>query len=674
MLPISVCIIAKNEESKIERCLKSLMPYEMEIVLVDTGSSDRTMEIASLYTKNIYSFPWCDDFSAARNFSLQKASYNWILMMDCDEWVEQLDTEELVYFMKHLGNAAGSVTRKNYTGSPEAPSMTMDQTERFFSKRFYHYTGIIHEQLTPKHSKDFECYLLNSSILHDGYLMTPQQRMEKAERNLTLVKRQLDQSPDNPYLYYQLGKAYELTEDFESALYWFGKGLEFDIDPELAYVQSMVIDYGHLLLSSHQLEKALSYQNIYNEFAVSADFVYLMGLIYKECQMYPEAVQEFLKAVTFPNGHREGVNSFLPNFQIAEILILLEDAEGARPYLQKCGNYPPALEALKLLDQLTHAPDSKLTVFVATHVPCNPPEENIYVPLHVGRCQAEDYGYLGDNTGDHISHLNKYYSELTGLYWIWKNYRGSEYVGLCHYRRYFITSQGLPMTRSEYLDLLSSYDIIIAKPSVEPGKTYYETYAEAHHIEDLLSVEKAIASLYPEYLPAYQQIIHGTNIYIGNLFVTSKHLLDAYAEWLFSIFSEASASIHPDSYDSYHRRVYGFLSEQLLFVWIQANHLKWYACPYGFSQEKAEVIQLKQQLFDLIKLHKFNDARLLFLQTLHDRPDITLPASDIKQTLPLLSEIINIGLNNPETIIVQDNDTPETFLNQYQNNKERNSK
>ena len=94
-LPVSVCMIAKNEEQYIEQCLKKLLRYNMEIVVVDTGSTDKTKEIAAKYTNHLYDFVWCDDFSAARNFAVSKASNNWILILDCDEYVQELDVAKL---------------------------------------------------------------------------------------------------------------------------------------------------------------------------------------------------------------------------------------------------------------------------------------------------------------------------------------------------------------------------------------------------------------------------------------------------------------------------------------------------------------------------------------------------------------------------------------------------
>ena len=88
MIPISICIIAKNEEQYIGECLRRLSLYDWEIVVVDTGSTDHTVEIARTYTPNVYHFNWIDDFSAARNYSIAQASNDYILVVDCDEYLE----------------------------------------------------------------------------------------------------------------------------------------------------------------------------------------------------------------------------------------------------------------------------------------------------------------------------------------------------------------------------------------------------------------------------------------------------------------------------------------------------------------------------------------------------------------------------------------------------------
>lgn len=352
MQPISVCIIAKNEEKRIERCLSSLLPYDFEIVVVDTGSADRTKEIAAKYTDKVLDFNWCDDFSAARNYSLRAASNNWIFMIDCDEWIKHLDLEELNYFRKKLSGSVGSVSRENLVTEHGVPVLNnTDYTERFFDRRLYHYTGTIHEQLTPIRGREFQTMLLNTTLLHSGYDMTSEERVAKNQRNYTLLLKQLEQEKDNPYLYYQLGKTCEMVEDFSHACEYYGKGLEYDLDPELAYVQAMVVSYGNALLRTGQADIALGFEGIYSEFSSLADFVYLMGNIYKANHLYEQALEQYQKAMNIKLCKLNGANSFLPLYQAGEIFLSVGDISSAITCFQKCGDFAPALEQLDALSQ-----------------------------------------------------------------------------------------------------------------------------------------------------------------------------------------------------------------------------------------------------------------------------------------------------------------------------------
>lgn len=347
MHPISVCIIAKNEEARIEQCLKSIKPCGFEIVVVDTGSTDRTKEIAAGYADKVLDFAWCDDFSAARNFSLREASNNWIFMIDCDETVKEIDVEELNYFRKHLSDSVGSVSRENLVTENGVLTLNnTDYTERFFNKKLYHYTGMIHEQLTPIRGNEIPALLLHTTLLHTGYDMTPEEREAKYRRNFTLLEKQAEADPENPYLYYQLGKTCEILEDFARACAYYDKGLAFDLDPELAYVQAMVVSYGNALLRTGQTETALGFESIYDEFSSVTDFVYLMGNIYKDNGMFEQALEQYQKALQMPDGRQNGVNSFLPLYQCGEIFERLGDAETARALYAQCGDFAPAQEGV----------------------------------------------------------------------------------------------------------------------------------------------------------------------------------------------------------------------------------------------------------------------------------------------------------------------------------------
>ena len=179
--------------------------------------------------------------------------------------------------------------------------------------------------------------------------MTPEERDAKYRRNFTLLLKQAETDTENPYLYYQLGKSCEILEDFARACTYYDKGLEFDLDPELAYVQAMVVSYGNALLRSGQAETALGFEGIYDEFSSVTDFVYLMGNIYKDNGMYEKALAQFQTALQMPIGRQNGANSFLPLYQSGQIFESLHDTDTARALYEQCSDFAPAAQRLAAL-------------------------------------------------------------------------------------------------------------------------------------------------------------------------------------------------------------------------------------------------------------------------------------------------------------------------------------
>lgn len=110
---LSVCIITKNEEHNIERCLKSFQNTGFELIVADTGSSDQTKKIAAEYTDHIYDFPWCDDFSAAKNFAVSKAAYPYVMVIDSDEYLQKIDMPELEKLIAAHTGEVGRIQRIN---------------------------------------------------------------------------------------------------------------------------------------------------------------------------------------------------------------------------------------------------------------------------------------------------------------------------------------------------------------------------------------------------------------------------------------------------------------------------------------------------------------------------------------------------------------------------------
>ena len=111
----------------------------------------------------------------------------------------------------------------------------------------------------------------------------------------------------------------------------------------------------------------------------------------------------------------------------------------------------------------------KIRIYVMTHKKFEMPQSPLFRPLHVGRACGEDLGYPGDDTGENISDKNCYYSELTGLYWVWKNCHDVDYVGTCHYRRYLLGADERILMEDDYEKLLSEYDLITTDGAVQTG-------------------------------------------------------------------------------------------------------------------------------------------------------------------------------------------------------------
>ena len=189
---LSICIITKNEEQNIDRCLKALAPYGLETIVVDTGSTDRTKQIAARYTDRLYDFPWCDDFSAAKNFAIEKASHSYVLVLDSDEFVEQLDLSALEKQIAAHPGAVGRIRRRNVFHRNGEEQENREWINRIFAKEYFHYEGRIHEQVTPLRGAEsgYRTYETPVVILHTGYDLPEQQKKEKAERNIRLLEQE----------------------------------------------------------------------------------------------------------------------------------------------------------------------------------------------------------------------------------------------------------------------------------------------------------------------------------------------------------------------------------------------------------------------------------------------------------------------------------------------------
>lgn len=302
-LPVSVCIIAKNEEKYIEQCLKHLLKYNMEIVVADTGSADRTKEIAARYTDKLYDYEWCGDFSAARNFAVSKAANNWILIIDCDECVQEIDVAKLRTCMQKYSRCVGVAEIMNVYTADGGESIRTDEVPRFYNKNFYEYRFRIHEQITPKKSGNFDELTLESfhapvKIRHYGYDIPREEMLKKQQRNLQLLLDSLGENEGmDDYLYFQIGQSYNVLEDYQKAIEAYDMCLEINRNPEKKFLSICLESYADCLIKLDRPDDAYRLLDMNREYLGTTKLRYLFGKAAHMCRDYQTSIR-FLTGIT----------------------------------------------------------------------------------------------------------------------------------------------------------------------------------------------------------------------------------------------------------------------------------------------------------------------------------------------------------------------------------------
>lgn len=214
---LSLCMIVKNEEQYLADCLESVKDVVDEIVIVDTGSNDRTVEIGETYGAKIYSFDWTKDFSAARNASLELATGDWILYMDADERLlsgQDTGIKKLIKRHDIYAYILNVISVQQYKGHSEKYSMAYPRLFRRDPR--IRFEGIVHEQVGPSLKRNgLRVEASKIKIDHLGYGVSWELVRDKNERNINLLRSQLAQTPDDMYIRFQLANSYATLEYYE---------------------------------------------------------------------------------------------------------------------------------------------------------------------------------------------------------------------------------------------------------------------------------------------------------------------------------------------------------------------------------------------------------------------------------------------------------------------------
>ncbi len=236
-----------------------------------------------------------------------------------------------------------------------------------------------------------------------------------------------------------------------------------------------------------------------------------------------------------------------------------------------------------------------------------------------------EHGFKTDDTGDNISAKNKYYSELTGLYWIWKN-ENSDIIGSTHYRRHFtavsepffyklkrlsyyliglhkkrfgLIYTGNPkfweekiLSPAEIKEILNEYEAIM--PTRRKFKySIKEHYRRYHNLEDLKAIERILKEDYPAYMTSFEKVLEGNRLFANNMFILKYDAFNELMTWLFDILFKLEKAFDLHKYTGYQERIFGFLSERLITIWIEHHQINYRELPLIYFKKFKKMKSLK---------------------------------------------------------------------------------
>ena len=300
---VSLCMIVKDEEEHLAGCLESVGDFPDEIIVVDTGSTDRTVEIARSFGARVEHFPWIDDFAAARNESIKYATKDWIFWMDADDRVSPENLKRLKYAAA-TGQADVYACRV-VSEVGDSSSRKTGVHKRLFRNRIgLHFRGAIHERLFGSDPcRPVSIAYTNIEIEHVGYAVDQRQLVEKARRNKAIIERCLEQEPERAYWRYHLAVVMSMLEEWEKAI----EHLEVVIEDQSGELGRDVEVYdAHLLLATayektqRPEEAHRSLQRLIEEFPQRRHAWMTLGRHHLSCDQPEEAAKALERARTLP--------------------------------------------------------------------------------------------------------------------------------------------------------------------------------------------------------------------------------------------------------------------------------------------------------------------------------------------------------------------------------------
>lgn len=298
MSTISLCMIVKNEEKYIAQCLNSVKDIVDEIIIVDTGSTDNTIDLAKPFQPKVFQYQWDNNFGKARNYALEHAHGDWILVLDADEKIYSEDIPKLMDVVANTKANEIAFKFHNYTEEDSEENYNTHVGVRLFKNHCFQYEGAIHEQLIPVNQKIVHNpHVTEIRVGHYGYLKSNSGK-KKRERNIPIIQKLLDKNPNDSFQLFNMGNEYMSMEDYNKALSYFEQSY-LNKNVSLAYCPHLIFRRAACL---HYLKRNEGSLKILEEglqlYPKCTDYEYFKGKIYRTLKRYSLAADSFNKCIS----------------------------------------------------------------------------------------------------------------------------------------------------------------------------------------------------------------------------------------------------------------------------------------------------------------------------------------------------------------------------------------
>lgn len=340
MVTISLCMIVKNEEFTLGRCLESAKDIVDEIIIVDTGSFDETKEVARKYNSKIYDFIWIDDFAAARNFSFSKAAMDYVFWLDADDVILEEDRERFQKLKQEMDQRFDVVMMRYNVGIDDQGNTNLSLYRERLLKRSSNPTwkGVVHE-----------CIPINGEVFYSDVCITHSKRRSSSDRNLKILGKAILQGLEvlNPRNLFYLGKELFEAGRYEEGIKYYKILLESE-KYQQPYCLEACLDLCRYYMLKDEKEKVL--KTLFKAFehdAPRAEVCCYIAAFYRETEDYNKAIiwYETALALEKPNPHMDYVMhdywGYIPCIELCHCYYKTGNISEAIRYNEMAAQYKP---------------------------------------------------------------------------------------------------------------------------------------------------------------------------------------------------------------------------------------------------------------------------------------------------------------------------------------------